>query len=436
MAKNKNIQPKAEKKERTEDPRILRGEAAIARYEMIKEKGLLLFECIVGSQSYGTNLPTSDVDKKFVYIESLENVLSDNYSIQLNITDDYVGYELGRYLELLGKQNPNIIELLHADEKFVEFCHPLFKEIVVANRDQFLSNKVAFSFGSYAKTQIDKAQGTNKKFMNPMDGPRKSLLEFAWLPMGQGSVSLMEWAKENVIPVEWIGLSAIDHMRYTYHMYVDSAYDDTFESTKKEFNKERKWYRNLLGLSYSTDELAQFKSLLHTNIGEYFGGNGMSYSSKYNGAVDIDGVQPKLSSIPKDAKPVNVVQFNMDGFQKYCDDYKEYHEWLEKRNIQRFVENASNEHNYDRKNMMHCHRLLEMCIEILSGQGVNVYRPNREELLDIRLGKHTYQELVDSANVKIAKIDKLYKTSTLPPECDKKYITDILLSFRKTFYGI
>ncbi len=426
---------KGDKKE-NKDPRILIGEKAQRRYEELKSKGLIIYECIVGSTSYGTNLPTSDVDKKFIYIETLDHMLDGNYSLQLNLTDDYVGYELGRYLELLGKQNPNIIELLHADEKFVEHCHPLFKEIIVVNKDRFLSKKVAFSFGSYAKTQIDKAQGTNKKFMNPMDGPRKSLFDFAWIPFEQGSITLRQWLNENVIPIEWVGLSAIPHMRYTYHLFVDPVYDNVFDSSKKEFNKQRKWHKRLFDTAYSEDEIMTFKSLLHSNIGEYFGGNGMTYRSKYNGAIDKDGVQPKLSSIPKDAKPLKIVHFNMDGFQKYCDDYKEYHDWLEKRNLQRFVENASNEHNYDRKNMMHCHRLLDMCIEILSGQGVNVYRPNREELLGIRHGNNTYKELVDRANDKIKKIDELFKTSDLPEETDQEFITGILLDFRRHFYNI
>lgn len=424
----------------SKDPRILFGSKAQERYDELKEKGLIIYECIVGSTSYGTNLPTSDIDKKFIYIETLDHLLDGNYSIQLNLTDDYVGYELGRYLELLGKQNPNIIELLHADEQFVELCHPLFKEIVVANKDRFLSKKVAFSFGQYAKTQIYKAQGTNKKFMNPMDGPRKSLLDFAWVPFGQGSISLAEWANKFDVPIGFIGLSAIDHMRYTYHVFIDPMYDSIIEDAIKETKKNRPFWKNWFFVPANDSDIDFFRQSIRRqyifhNV-EQHNSLDWGYKSKYNGPIDKDGVQPKLSSIPKGAKSRIIVHFNMDGFQKYCDDYKEYHEWLEKRNIQRFVENASNEHNYDRKNMMHCHRLLDMCLEILSGEGVNVLRPNREELLDIRLGNHTYKELVDGANGKIKRIDELYKISELPAETDKSFIDGILLQFRKHFYDI
>ena len=417
------------------EEKILFDDNAQKRYDELKQKSLILFEVIRGSHSYGTNIESSDIDKAFIYIESLDNILSGNASIQLNLTKDYTGYELGRYIELLGKQNPNIIELLHADERFVEFCHPLFKELLIERRNSFLSNKVAFSFGQYAKTQIDKAQGTNKKFMNPMDGPRKSLLDFAWVAEGQGSISLAEWLSREFIPSNWVGLSSIDHMKYTYNLFVEPLFDDIRRISLKEYNDlffgRRNFWRKLFKMKFSEEEVEVFLDIFHTKLCQTDG-----YISKYNGPVDVDGVQPKLSSIPKGEKPAIQVQFNLDGFQKYCTDYREYHEWLEKRNMQRFVENSENEHNYDRKNMMHCHRLLDMCIEILSGQGVNVYRPNREELLGIRHGQSTYQELVDKANEKIAKIDELRKTCTLPESCSKDMMDSIVLEFRYRFYGI
>ena len=416
------------------EEKILFDDNAQKRYDELKQKSLILFEVIRGSHSYGTNIESSDIDKAFIYIESLDNILSGNASIQLNLTKDYTGYELGRYIELLGKQNPNIIELLHADERFVEFCHPLFKELLIERRNSFLSTKVAFSFGQYAKTQIDKAQGTNKKFMNPMDGPRKSLLEFAWVPSGQGVKSLNQWLADNFIPTKWIGLVGIDHMKYTYHIFVDPAYMNALDDARKKF-KNKFFFRRFLMNKNKKLKITLKIAKNHIKTKAYDLMNPV-YNSKYNGPVDVDGVQPKMSSVPKGEKSFGIVQFNLDGFQKYCDDYNEYQKWLKNRNIHRFVENSENENNYDRKNMMHCHRLLDMCMEILSGQGVNVYRPNREELLGIRHGQSTYQELVDKANEKIKKIEELRKTCTLPESCSKDMMDSIVLEFRYRFYGI
>jgi len=63
--------------------------------EYLRENNLILFECIVGSQAYGTALPTSDIDKKFVYIEPLDKVLNHTQITQLNVTKDYTGFEIG-----------------------------------------------------------------------------------------------------------------------------------------------------------------------------------------------------------------------------------------------------------------------------------------------------------------------------------------------------
>lgn len=397
---------------------ILKGEEAIERYNQIKEQGLLLFECVVGSTAYGTNTPTSDIDKKFIYIDPFENVLNGTVSSQISITDDYVGYEIGRYLSLLITQNPNIIELINSDPQHIEYCHPLFRKLVIDRKDEFLSNKVAFSFGQYAKTQIKKAQGTNKKFMNPMPKERKTLLDFCWVHDKGQSRSLKEWleryisvyvqpyskvlyGKEIYVPDWMYGCVSIEHMKNCFALYLDKDGLDKFWSTDDEVVRD-----------------------------SLFAGR------KYNGIKDRDGVQIKLSSVAKGELPICMFYCNIEGFSFYCKEYKEYWEWDEKKNPQRFVENSESEHNYDRKNMMHCHRLLDMCIEILETGNVYVYRPNREELLGIRNGQRKYQELIDWANEKYDRIEKLYETTSLPESIDPKIVEDIVVNLRKEFYSI
>ena len=62
--------------------------------EYIKENNLILFDCIGGSHAYGTNIETSDVDTRGVYIAELNDVLSNNYPDQINdATNDIVYYE-------------------------------------------------------------------------------------------------------------------------------------------------------------------------------------------------------------------------------------------------------------------------------------------------------------------------------------------------------
>ena len=58
----------------------------------------LLFRAIVGSQSFGTNIETSDIDYKGIYLQPLKEVLSlRKYKKQEDINKDDTNFEIGRY---------------------------------------------------------------------------------------------------------------------------------------------------------------------------------------------------------------------------------------------------------------------------------------------------------------------------------------------------
>ena len=95
-----------------------------------------IYECIVGSQAYGTNLPNSDTDIKGVYCQSKDDILGLKYVEQLNPDKDTSYYEVRRFVDLCGAANPNILEILFADEKFIKQIHPAF-EIIRKNRHRF-----------------------------------------------------------------------------------------------------------------------------------------------------------------------------------------------------------------------------------------------------------------------------------------------------------
>jgi hypothetical protein len=126
--------------------------------------------------------------------------------------------------------------------------------------------------------------------------------------------------------------------------------------------------------------------------------------------------------------------FNKEGYSTYCKDYKAYWEWVEKRNDARYKDNAQHGKGYDGKNMSHCHRLLDMAIEIGEGKGVNVRRQNRDQLLSIRRGEYDYDQLVQEAEDKIRKMDEIFENSNLPKAIDREFIDQLLIKIRKTYY--
>ena len=79
------------------------------------------------------------------------------------------------------------------------------------------------------------------------------------------------------------------------------------------------------------------------------------------------------------------------------------------------------------KHAMHLVRLLKMCKEIMELGQVIVKRPDREELLAIRNGAWTYEQLVGWAAQQDKEMQELYEKSTLPHTPDIKKLDDLCM---------
>jgi len=92
--------------------------------------------------------------------------------------------------------------------------------------------------------------------------------------------------------------------------------------------------------------------------------------------------------------------------------WQQYEKWQKNRNKDRAALEA--QHGFDTKHALHLIRLLRMCVEILSGKGVIVRRPDFEDLLAIRRGEWTYDKLIEEAESLDAEAARLYESSPLP----------------------
>ena len=87
------------------------------------------------------------------------------------------------------------------------------------------------------------------------------------------------------------------------------------------------------------------------------------------------------------------------------------------------------------KNMMHCFRLLSMCIEVAEGKGILIDRRNidREFLMDVRNRKYTYDELMEKLLELKAKMDKAIEESDIRENIDIEFVNNLLLDCRRYF---
>jgi uncharacterized protein len=341
----------------------------------------LLLKCISGSQAYGLALPHSDTDIKGVYVLPRKEFYGLAYVDQINNnTNDVMYYEIKKFVDLLLKNNPNILELLNTPGDCVLHRHPVMD---LLKPETFLSKLCNQTFGRYAYAQIKKARGLNKKILNPLDKKRKTVLDFCFVVKGQGATSANAWLASEGYRQEDCGLVRIDHMRDIYALFHQSQSDRTL--------------------------------------------NGV-----YSGE-DADEVS--LSSVPAGLEPKALLHFNKDGYSVYCKEYLQYWEWVNSRNEERYENTVSHGKNYDAKNMMHVFRLLNMAEEIARYRHVNVRRSEREWLLRIRAGEFLYEDLLDQAEEKIQLIDDLFQKSDLPEQPDAILAENTLVQIRERVYS-
>jgi predicted nucleotidyltransferase len=272
-----------------------------------------------GSRAYGTDLPTSDHDFKGVCVAPQKCVIGFAYNFEQQIDGESTVYDLRKFMRLAADCNPNIIEILFADDADVLTITSVGRRLRDA-RGLFLSRKARHTFAGYAYAQLKKIKTHRRWLLEP---PAKKPER------------------------EDFGLSTL-----------------------------AKLSSSMLG---AADELAKQGHELDAN------------------ALEI-----------VDAEKRYIAAHNQ---------WQQYERWKRERNPQRAELEARN--GYDTKYAMHLVRLMRMCREILRGEGVVVRRPDAQELLAIRAGAWSYDELVGYAESLDAELATLYETSALPWEPDR-----------------
>lgn len=413
-------------------------------FESVRNEGLLIYEYIRGSHAYGLQKPdgSSDVDTAGVYIEPIEQVLGMGLDFQEQISDekgDNVWYGLKKFMNLLLTSNPTVLESLFIPQDKILYEHPIMTEIK-KHREKFVTKECFKAFIGYAKTQILKARGLNKKIVNPVN-ERLEPLDFAYTFYNQGSTKVKNWLEYRGLDQKYCGLVRIPNMREVYGVYYDwgnhfegngmTIFDleEEYFQAKKSFLQNDPYDSKVYNLcnflmEYTNKEspIGALSSLDMKPIG-------------YKGMVGDDGMsnELRLSSVSKGVKPICYISYNKDGYTKHCKDYKEYKDWEKYRNPERYRENITNNKGYDAKNMAHSVRLLHMGIEIAKTGVINIDRTNidRDFIMNVRMGKMSYDELINYLDSKKEEMDKAIEESTIPDKIDTDFVNNILLNIRK-----
>lgn len=123
-------------------------------------KDRILFLCLGGSHSYGTNIETSDVDIRGVALDTKLDVLGvTNFEQFVNNETDTTIYSLSKFIKLVSECNPNIIEMLFCKPEHYYWVSPIGK-MLLKNRHLFLSKRAFYTFGGYAHAQLNRLENS------------------------------------------------------------------------------------------------------------------------------------------------------------------------------------------------------------------------------------------------------------------------------------
>lgn len=337
-----------------------------------------------GSQAYGLNNELSDVDVKGICVPPIEvennlfhrfEQAENNAEIEAqfgwlrnpqNPKFESSVYSLRKFMVLAANVNPNIVELLWTDDGDRFVCEPAAVKLL-QNRDMFLSSKAKFTFSGYAFAQAAKIERHRK-----------------WIVQGE----LEEPSREK------FGLPIMRPRNL----------EQIFGYIKSEVER---WNLTQYGLdNMAANDLKETIWELVLNVSQ-IDVNWDNWPQAYEAGV----IKKLAAEFNLSDEVVDLLNREVQ-YKKASVNYKSWLRWKAERNpARRELELKS---GYDTKHASHLVRLMRMGYEILTEGKVIVKRPDREEILGVKNGAWSYEQVMDFAKDMQQKLDEAYSKTKLP----------------------
>ena len=129
-----------------------------------------------GSHAYGTNYEGSDIDFRGITLNLPSDLLGmTEFEQYTDLDTDTVIFAFNKIIRLFLECNPNTIELLGLDEDQYLIKNDL-GQLLLDNRQLFLSKRAISSFGGYAGSQLRRMQNAIARDSMPMEEREKHIL--------------------------------------------------------------------------------------------------------------------------------------------------------------------------------------------------------------------------------------------------------------------
>lgn len=339
-----------------------------------------------GSHAYGTNTPTSDLDIKGIAIAPRRyylGALNSFEQAEVRHPIDAVVYDVQKFFKLAWDCNPNIIEILYTSVE--DWIVPeIYPPHVTVGYDGIVLSPAARAWACIGMHR--------DMFLS-----QKALHTFSGYAMAQ-----------------------LKRLRSHRGYLLDRP---THQPTRAEFDLPEGF--NSIGKEQLGIINARVRKLEDSR-----GGNGLTR----------DVVAQEEAALVETALHDLNVHLNLmplilreRAYARACREWKQYQDHLATRNPARAELEAK--FGFDTKHGLHLVRLMRMAKEILSGQGVIVKRPDAEELLAIRAGAWSYDQLLAWAHDRETELKEVVRTSPLPREPNRGFLDHLLVQILEEWKG-
>ena len=396
-----------------------------------------------GSHAYGMARPESDIDIRGVLIcpkeyfhgymkhfEQSSEPLKMDFNIDgITFLDkiqsmvgrkivsgekiDSVIYDIRKFCLLCSEANPNLLDILFADDSH-HILKSTLMEPLLENRSLFLSTKVRWSYSGYAVAQLKKINSHRQYLLNP---PKKKpiradfgLPEHTVMPQDQllAAESLITRKVE-----EWLGSRE------------ELSKDILYDMRQRIINAIKDIWSVLAADCYTWKSVdgELFLEQLHPPL-------------TADGDIDDDAIQQSAGKLlGYDSNFLELLGMER-GYRTQMAQWKQYNDWKINRNKERAA--LEEKFGMDCKHASHLVRLTKQAKEILETGKVIVRRPDAEELLAIRNGAWTYDQLIEWAQRQEREIDNFYKSgkSPLPKQPDRIAINKLCMDVVEKSFSI
>ena len=337
----------------------------------------LIFSFIAGSNLYGTATKDSDVDLRGVFIPSEEYFYGFLHKVDQyeDKKDDITYFDIRKFLILAINNNPNIVEFLFVPtNKWIKKSKEW--EIIIDNKEHFLSTKCKHTFLGYAHSQLNRIKRHRGWLLNP---PKEK-------PTREKYGLLKH---KSFLPKDQIG-----------------AFNVLLSMYLKQIGKSHKLKEELEEMEETVTYISLTQNL--TDI-------------DYKAVQKIIPISDNMvEALDREKKYINAMQ-----------QWNAYQRWKKNRNPERAI--LEKKYGFDTKHGSHLFRLITEGEELLTTGHITFPRPDAELLLGIRNGVWTYEQLIEKVQDFEKKFEYLYENSILPKKPNRKKIDALCVDIVKEY---